>query len=94
MESRRGEGGRGRTGKDADVEDVDIKVDGEGIALPSSYPVYGYKNGDGFGDVDLDGFGTEKRWSGRPQPSLLLRLIPKENLKKQNPISHGGTGIK
>ena len=46
------EGGEG----DADVEDVDVKTDWEGIALPSSYPVYRdgdedvYGYGYGFGD--------------------------------------------
>ena len=50
-ENRRGEGGVGRTGRDADVEDVDVKTDGEGIALPSSYLVDRDEN-DGRGDCD------------------------------------------
>ena len=33
-----GKGGRGRTGKDADVKDVDVKADGEGISLPLILP--------------------------------------------------------
>ena len=32
------EGGRGRTGKDADFGDVDVELDGEGLAIPSYSP--------------------------------------------------------
>ena len=51
--NHQGEGRRGGTGKDAKVEDVDVKADGEGIALPSSYSL----DRDGFGDKN-DGRGV------------------------------------
>ena len=78
--NRQGEGGRGSTGKDANVQDMKVKADGEGINIPSSYPVY----------RDSDGFGDKNDGRGRPQLYLRLRPIPKDNLKKQNPISMGG----
>ena len=79
-----GKGGRGRTGKDADVKDVDVKADGEGISLPLILPRR----------IIRRRSYQRKLWSGRPQPLMRLRPIPKENLKRQKPISHGGTGIK
>ena len=58
---RQKEGG-GITGKYANVEDVDIKADGERNALPSSYPV----DGDGHGDRYRDRGGDENDgWGGR-----------------------------
>ena len=39
------EGGRGRTGQDDYVEEVDVKANGEGLALPSYPPL----DGDGVG---------------------------------------------
>ena len=59
-ENHRGEGWRGRTGKDAHVEDVDVKADGEGINLLSSYHVYGDEYGDGFGDENYGRVGRDR----------------------------------
>ena len=59
--------GRGRTGRYANAEDVDVKAYEEGIVLPSSYPV----DGDGYrdGDIDGDGFGNKNNgWGGRNHP--------------------------
>ena len=38
--NRWGEVGSVRTGKYADVEEVDIEGDGEGLTIPSYYPIY------------------------------------------------------
>ena len=43
--NRQGEGGRGSTGKDTDVKDVDIEANGEVLDLHSSSPVG--RDGDG-----------------------------------------------
>ena len=95
VENRRGEGERGRTGKDADVEDVDVKADGEVIALPSLIlPRIRRQIRRQIRMRRRRQVRRRKLWSGRPRPSLRLRPIPKENLKKQNPISHGETGVK
>ena len=40
-ENYRGEGGRGRIVYDADVEDVDVKADGENLPLSSYSPLDG-----------------------------------------------------
>ena len=48
-----GGGGRGRTGKDANVKDVDAEADGEGITMPSSSTLYGDGVGDKYNDQDV-----------------------------------------
>ena len=61
------EGGRGKTRKDADVKNFDVKANGERIYLQSSSP------------TDLDGVG-EKKLSGWPRLPLRFYPNPKENL--------------
>ena len=74
-----------RTGKYANIEGVEVKVDGEGLDLPSSSSVDRDGDGDGF---------EKKRHLGQLQPPLNLRLTTKENLTKQKSIFQGGTGVK
>ena len=58
-----GKGGRVRTVKDANVQGVDVKADGEGLTLPSSSPI----DGDRYGD--RDGFGDKNYgWGSRDRP--------------------------
>ena len=65
----------GRTGKDADVEDVDVKADGEEIALPSYYPVYGDGYKDGLGEKNYG-------WGGHNRPCASARF-QRRTLKKK-----------
>ena len=48
-DNRRRGGGRGRTGKDSDVEYIDIEADREQLALPSYPPLKGDRVGVGVG---------------------------------------------
>ena len=75
----RGEGGMGRTRKDADVKYVDVKADGEGIDLPLIPPV----------DVYVDGVGDENDVRGghdRPCASARFR---RRTLKNKNSFPMG-----
>ena len=76
-----GELGRGRIGKCDNIEDFEIKADGEGIYLPSSSP------------IDIDGVGSENNGRGGRDCPCTSTRFRRRTLKKKT-ISHGGTGIK
>ena len=74
------------------MEDVDAKADGEGIALPSYYPVDGdgYVYGEGYGYRDIFGDENDGR-GGRYRPCASARF-QRRTLKKN--ISHEGICVK
>ena len=81
MENSWGEGGRGRTGKDADVEDVYVKAHVEVIDLPLSSSV----------DVYIDRIGEKNYgWDGCNLPCASPQFLTK-TFKKT--IFIGGTNV-
>ena len=62
VKNHQGEGGRVRIGKEANVEDIDVKGDGDGLTLLSSSPVDEYIDGesDGFCDENYGRGGCDR----------------------------------
>ena len=79
--------------KYTDVEDVDVKDNGERIALPSSYAIYRDVDVDGDEDKDRDiygdGFGNKNdSWDGRNHSCASTRF-QRITLKNKTPFPMG-----